>query len=147
MLHWFVSVWAEFLNKSFEGNDAGFFWAVHAWADFKVDVTVCFNGEVVFAHDFLWDEVVSDMNVLEAAHGRVEVEVFYIKAKVSGSVFDIQNGAVDMDFGIKDGDSGGGRVAWIVEFVAPISHADAVGLYFLWTYVTDEVGVSDFSVW
>ena len=106
VFHWFVSVGAEFSNELFECNYAGFLESVHASADFKIDVTVGFDGEVVFVHDFLWDEIASDADVLVVAHGGAEVEVLYIETEVSCAVFCIGDGAVDVDFGVGDCDRG-----------------------------------------
>ena len=69
VLHWFVPVRAELLDELLEGNDAGFFEAVHASADFEIDVTIGFDGEIVFVHDLLWDDVTLDADVLEVGHG------------------------------------------------------------------------------
>ena len=96
--HGFVSSRCQFLDELVESEDASFFEAVHATADFEVDVTVTSDGNVatVIVPDLLRNDGGSDAYVLEVCHGCAEVESFDVEAKVAGAVFGIENGAVDV---------------------------------------------------
>ena len=50
-----------------------------------------------------------------------------------------------MYFCVQDADGGGARVVRIIEAVSTCCHSDAVYFSFLWTVITDEVGVDYFS--
>ena len=65
--HGFVSGRFQFLDELVEGEDAGFFEAVHAATDFEVDVAVAGdgNGVLVVVPDFFRNDGWSDAYVLE----------------------------------------------------------------------------------
>ena len=50
-----------------------------------------------------------------------------------------------MYFCVQDADGGGARVVRVIEAVSTCCHSDAVYFSFLWTVITDEVGVGYFS--
>jgi hypothetical protein len=66
-MHGLVSSWFQFLNELVEGENAGFFEAVHAATDFEVDVAVAGdgNGVAVIVPDFFRNDGWSDSYVLE----------------------------------------------------------------------------------
>lgn len=53
VLQGFVAKGAEFSDKLFESNGAGFLETIHASADFEVNTIVVVNSAVVFAHYFV----------------------------------------------------------------------------------------------
>ena len=74
----------QFLEELVESEDASFFEAIHATADFKIDVAIAGNGNVVtvIIPDLLQNDGGLDVYVLEVCHGCAEVEIFDVKAKV-----------------------------------------------------------------
>ena len=64
--HWFVAEWFQFADELVEGDDAGFFEAVHAAANFYDGVSVVVEFDFgVFVEDFLGDVLLVDAHVLE----------------------------------------------------------------------------------
>ena len=100
VLHGFITIEGEFLDKLCECKYDGFFEAVHSTADFEVDVLISFDIEVVFDYDFLWDHSTVLAYLLGIRHGCVEVEVLDAESKVEGTVFDVQDITVDVYFGL-----------------------------------------------
>ena len=81
-----------------ESEDASFFEAIHATADFKIDVAIAGDGNVVtvIIPDLLRNDGGLDAYVLEVCHGCAEVKIFDVEAKIAGIVSGIRNGAVDV---------------------------------------------------
>ena len=69
-----------------ECNDYGFFDAIHSLSDFEADVSVRFDIEFVFFHDFIRYEFVLDAEVLVVLSCVAKAEVFDDDAHVSGSL-------------------------------------------------------------
>jgi hypothetical protein len=146
--HGGVAVGGELLDELVECDNGSLFEAVHTAAYFEVDKTVGGDLDVVavIVPDFLWNDGRLDTHVLEIGHGGSEEIVFDVETKVTGAVFGVRNCAVEVEFGVEHGDGWGAGIAGIVEFVTAGGHADAMGLFFLWTNITDKVGVSNFTV-
>jgi hypothetical protein len=95
------------LDKLVESNDAGFFEAIHTASDFKIGVAISGDGDVLtlVIPYFLGDDRGSDSDVLEVSYRGPKVEVLDVKAKETGDIEGIRNGAFVMYFGVKHGDS------------------------------------------
>ena len=111
-----VAMGCEVLDEEVEGDDSGFFQAVHSFADFQVDETIGGDVDVVMGiiPNFLGNAPRSDAHILEIRHWGAEVVIFDVEAKVASAVFCVGNGAVDVDLGIQHGDGGGAGIAGVV---------------------------------
>jgi hypothetical protein len=137
------------LDRLVESNDAGFFEAVHTMSDFKIDIAISGDGDVVtlFIPYFLGDDRAMDADVLEVSHRGPGVEILDVKAKVTGAIGGIRNGAADVDFGVKHGYAAGElALQGVVKFVTASCHAYTMCFCLLRADVADEVGVGDFAV-
>ena len=76
---WLVAVGLELFDNASISYDSSLFEAIHAFADFHVDISVTYEGvQIIFVHDFLWDVLDWDLHVLEVVHGVVQVKVRYV---------------------------------------------------------------------
>ena len=89
VLHGFISIWGEFLDKLFECDDARLFEIAHYAEDFEVDMPISFGMKDIFIYDLFWDHSVVNLDEMEIKHGCAEVEVLDVKYKVAGSIFGI----------------------------------------------------------
>ena len=92
----------RFLDKLFECDDAEFLESVHYLVDFKVYVSVGFDSELVFSHEFIGCECAMYAEVLVVLHWGAEVEVFNVDAHVAGSFVCIGYGSVNIKCCVKD---------------------------------------------
>ena len=72
----FTFIRDKILGELFEGNNTKFFEAIHAMADFEVDIAVVFHMKVLFVDAFLWNKYVMELEVMEILYGNDKVEVF-----------------------------------------------------------------------
>ena len=148
VLHRVVSVGSKVFDELVECNDACFFEAVHAAADFEIYVSIVFDDDIVsrIVPDFLWDVFGLDSKILVVRHRSTKVEVADVGNKVTCTFFGIGDCAVDVELCILCGDSRGTRIIRVIEAITASGHAYAVGFFFLWTHVANVVGVRYFSV-
>ena len=112
------------MDKLFGCDDSRFFEALHSPSDFEVDVSVGFDGELVFVHDFINYECAVDAEVLLVLYWVADVEVFGVNTHVAGSLVYIGYDAVNVNFCSKDGDCWGAWVSGIVKVVIAGGHED-----------------------
>ena len=119
-------------SELFEGEDAGFFEAIHAPSDLEVDESVGrdVNGVAGIVPHFFGDHFRENPDVLLVDHGGAEVEVFEVDAKIPGAFVGFEDGGVDVQLDVEHGDGGQAGVAGVAESVATSGHADAMGLVF-----------------
>ena len=84
VLHWVISKGCYVLEEFLKCGDAGLFEAVHSLADFEVDVSIWFDGKLVFFHEFIGYDCVVDVEVLVIIHRGDKVEVFLCRCPCSG---------------------------------------------------------------
>ena len=73
-------------SELFEGEDAGFFEAIHAPSDFEVDEAVGrdVDGVAGIVPHFFGGHFRENADVLVVGHGGAEVEVFEVDAEIPG---------------------------------------------------------------
>jgi hypothetical protein len=72
------------------GENAGLFEAVHAFADFKIDISLGIEevrGESIFFKDFVGNIPAMDSHVLKKFHVRAEEEIFEVAGTEAGTAF------------------------------------------------------------
>ena len=95
--------------------------------------------------DGCWREHIDGyFHVLEAGHWSAEVEVFVVKAHVSGAR--CADDAVPQQFGGCEICGVSGEIACIVNEVATCCQSDSVGIRFLWAVVNNDSCVRDGAV-
>jgi hypothetical protein len=101
-----VAVGCEVLDEEVEGDDAGFFQAVHSFSDFQVDETIGGDVDIIVGvvPDFLGDDGRGDADILVVIHGGSQVLIFDVEAEVACSMLGVGDGAVEMDLGVQLGD-------------------------------------------
>ena len=86
------------------------------------------------------------MHVLAVVHGRAEIIVRDVEAKVAGTFVGIRNSAVDVDLCVQHGNGGRAGVTVVIETVAACSYASTIGFRLLRPDCADEVGIGDITV-
>ena len=143
-----VTEGGEVCAKLIVGKNAGFFETVHAFADFHVAVVLLVKmsfGEAILTVDFRGTVAAMNAHVLENFHVGNEKEIFQIAGAVSGTMFGIGDGAVEVEFSIGYADSRRADVLKSIETITTNSHADATRFGFVGTHGADKVGIGDFA--
>jgi hypothetical protein len=128
-------------------RQAGFFEAVHSAADFDVGIVMIVEWDRVFINDFLGRIFAVDAHVLEVGHGGAEVVVLDVHVEIVCVFPGIGDAAVEVDFCVQHGDSGGVGISRVVELVSTHSASGTVHFVLLWLDIADEVVVGDLAVW
>ena len=95
---------------------------------FHVGEIAVVEDDVVLVKYFLGNEFFVDAHILEVLHGSYQIEVLDVDEHVSCVVFCAQDGAVDVNLHVEEGDCWGTWFARIIEFVAACCKAYAMCL-------------------
>ena len=94
------------------------------------------------------DVALMDAHALEKFHFRDEKEIFEITCTAVCSMFGIQDGAVEMKFGVNNSNWGRANILTSIELAATNSHADPAWFCLTWARGADKGRVGEFaSLW
>ena len=104
----------------FEGEDVGFFEAIHAPSDLEVDESVGrdVDGVAGIVLYFFEGHFRENADVLVVGHGGAKVEVFEVDAEILGAFVGVGDGGVDVQLGVEHRDGRRAGVAGVVESVS-----------------------------
>jgi hypothetical protein len=95
-----VAVWCKLFYELFEGNNAGFFEAVHAVAYLDGRIVLVVESDGVFVDDFVGNVFAIDAHVLVVGHWGAKVVIMNVHAEVTGTLVRIGDDTVEVDFGV-----------------------------------------------